>query len=132
MRKPLYAALLVPLSVACAPQNTIASYAGVTQPILLGPVDHIGPGPALKANKISQQMHTEFAHMLSSGSESSTEQWTSKTAGLDSASKVLGTDHQRDVRVTSYETSASGSLLGISMSADVEVEGDVVNVEVTP
>jgi hypothetical protein len=126
------ALLLAPLCVACAPQNIIASYGGVTQPVLLGPVDHLGPGPALKTRAVSQKMHTEFSHVVSSGSNSTTEEWTSKAKGLDSAKEAMGTDLQRDVRVTALDTSAKGSMLGITMSAEVEVEGDVVEVESKP
>jgi hypothetical protein len=108
----------------CVMANTTGTYAMVSQPVLLGPVDHLGPGPALQTEATSHNLETNFTHRQ--GSESMS--WTSGFTGYDSAKAVLANNESLDVRVDELETSAVGAMFGLALRADVDVEGKVVRV----
>ena len=110
-------------------QPATASFQGVQQPVLLGPVDRIGGGPALPTRKVSG--YSGSASALFARSETSTQvtevtAFDNLTMVKDAVAKLGPVGAGGDLRVTQVRVWAKGFISFIKNT--VRVKGNVVAV----
>ena len=122
-------ALIVPLA-GCFGHLTPAgaSMAGLSAPVLLGPVDHVGGGKPLATTKIKDFEATakhSFTNSQSDGYSTTVE--ISESSLSAEAEYATRNDKYADIRLTEVKPQAVGFISGVK--SRVDVEGDVIRVK---
>jgi hypothetical protein len=106
-----------------------ATMAGLSAPVLLGPVDRVGGGKPL-ATKTLREFEATSRHLQThseSGGYSIDTEIAESSLAPEAEYAVRGSDY-KDIRLTEVKPQAVGWFVGVK--ARVDVEGDVV--QVTP
>jgi hypothetical protein len=101
----------------------------VDQPVLLGPVDHIGGGPAFATTKVREfdgEAKASFGSSTSGGTTTDVTIINNAELNHDALAALSGTGENADIRVTTLRAWGWGYIVKIKNT--VYVAGDVVTV----
>jgi hypothetical protein len=114
-------------------QPATATYQGVLRPVLLGPVDRIGGGPALPTERIASYEGEASAHFA----RSETQTHVTESQGFDNLTMVVVAVEKLekvgpsgDIRITQLRAWARGYISFIKN--EVRIQGTVVSVGRAP
>jgi hypothetical protein len=111
-------------------QPATATFKGLTRPVLLGPVDRIGGGPALPTRHVAGydgEATAHYARSESGGMVSESQGFDNLTMVKDAVGKLDQAGPAGDLRVRKVRAWAKGFITMVKNS--VRVEGSVVAVE---
>lgn len=119
-------------SFGCNSPGSVAAFPGVKTPVMLGPKDRIGSGPALATSKQgefeSEAVFSFTQRETQSYSETLTEWTGSGKLGADARSATSNSEAV-DIRLTDVMPAGYTVFSGMKVKSYVSVEGEVVKVQ---